>query len=162
VRGSRGTSESPGGESAASVRGDRPEELPNEISNLVDAIAHGALPSSPTLAERLVQAELELAAKEQRAALEQGVADAVSTPRCVQFYEQFVSALPKRLKENARETRATLSELVGGGITLMATKDRRELIACCRLGGTTLPLAQLSCTLVAVQSNPRNDFIRRR
>jgi hypothetical protein len=134
VRGSRGTSESPGGESAASVRGDRPEELPNEISNLVDAIAHGALPSSPTLAERLVQAELELAAKEQRAALEQGVADAVSTPRCVQFYEQFVSALPKRLKENA----------------------------CCRLGGTTLPLAQLSCTLVAVQSNPRNDFIRRR
>jgi hypothetical protein len=44
----------------------------------------------------------------------------------------------------------------------MATEDRRELIVCCGLGHTTLPLAQLSRTLVAVQSNPRNDFNRRR
>ena len=44
--------------------GDRREELRDEISNLVDAIAHGALRSSPTLAERLTQAELKLAAAE--------------------------------------------------------------------------------------------------
>jgi hypothetical protein len=31
-----------------------------------------------------------------------------------------------------------------------------------RLGVATLPLAQLSRRLVAVQSNPRNDSIRRR
>ena len=44
----------------------------------------------------------------------------------------------------------------------MATKDQRELIVCCGLGRTTLPIAPLSRTLVAVQSNSRNDCIRRR
>jgi hypothetical protein len=44
----------------------------------------------------------------------------------------------------------------------MASKDRRELMVCCGLGRATLPLAQLSRTLVAVQSNPRSDSIRRR
>jgi len=89
---------------------------------------------------------VKLAAEEQRAALEQGVADAVSTPQSAQFYAPFVSASVQRLEENARETRAMLSDLVGGGITLMATEDRRELIVCCGLGRATLPLAQLSRT----------------
>jgi hypothetical protein len=44
----------------------------------------------------------------------------------------------------------------------MASKDRRELMVRCGLGRTTLLLAQLSRTLIAVQSNPRSDFIRRR
>lgn len=158
----RSGGESPGSESAASAGGDRRQEMRDEISNLVDAIAHGALRSSPTLAERLAQVELKLAAEEERAALEQRVADAVSTPQSAQLYAELVLASAKRLEENARETRAMLGELVGGGIKLMATKDRRELIVCCGLGRTTLPLAQLSRTLVAVQSNPRSDSIRRR
>ncbi|MGO9593711.1 MAG: hypothetical protein ACLQFF_09905 [Steroidobacteraceae bacterium] len=105
---------------------------------------------------------MKLAAEEQRAALEQGVADAVSTPQSAQFYAPFVSASVQRLEENARETRATLSEIVGGGITLMASKDRRELMVCCGLGRTTLPVAQLSRTLIAVPGNPPSDSIRRR
>jgi site-specific DNA recombinase len=119
---------SPDSESAASTGSDRRQDLCDEISNLVDAIAHGALRSSPALAERLTQAELKLEAEEQRAALEQGVADSGSTPQSPQFYAQFVSASVKRLEENARETRATLNEIVGGGITLMATEDQRELM----------------------------------
>jgi hypothetical protein len=59
----------PGGELAASVCGDRQEALRDEISNLIEAIAHGALRSSPTLAERLAQTELKLTAEEQRAVL---------------------------------------------------------------------------------------------
>jgi len=130
-------------EFAASARG-RLVELRDEISNLLDGIAHGALRSSPTLAQRLTQVELKLAAEEERAALKQG-AGAVSAPQSAQFYEHFLSSLAKRFKENARETRATLSELVGGGVKVMATEDRRELMVCCGLGSTTLPLAQLSC-----------------
>jgi hypothetical protein len=65
----------------------------------------------------------------------------------------------KRLEENTRETRAPLSEIVGGGIKLMATDDWRELIVRYGLGRTTLPLAQVSRAFIAVQSNPRNDFI---
>jgi hypothetical protein len=98
---------------------------------------------------------------EERAALEQG-ADAVSTPQSAQFHEQFVVAFAKRLKENARETRATVSELAGGAITLMAIEGRRELIVCCAFGTTSLPFAQLSRTLDAVQGNPRSASNRRR
>ena len=152
---------SPDSGPSASASADRREEL-HEISNLVDAIAHGALRSSPRLAERLTQAELKLEAEEQRAALEQGVAHAVSSAPSHQFYEQFFSALATRLEENARETRATLNEIVGGGIALMASKDRRDLIVYCGLGRTTLPLAQLSRTLIAVPSKPRSDSVRRR
>jgi Recombinase/Recombinase zinc beta ribbon domain len=153
----RNGGESPDSDSAASACDDRRQELRDEISNLVDAIAHGALRSSATLAERLAQAELKLAAEEQRAPPEQGVADAASTPQSAQFYAQFVTASVQRLEENARETRATLSEIVGGGITLMASKDQRELMVCCGLGCTTLPLAHLSRTLIAVPSKPRSD-----
>jgi hypothetical protein len=58
----------------------------------------------------------------------------------LQFYQRFVSTLAKRFKESARETRATLTELVGGGVRLMATKDRQELTVYCGLGSTTLPV----------------------
>jgi len=53
----RNGGESPYSGSAASARGDRRQELRDEILNLVDAIAHGELRSSATLAERLAQAE---------------------------------------------------------------------------------------------------------
>jgi hypothetical protein len=156
----RNGGESPCSESAASTGGDRRQDLRDEISNLVDAIAHGGLRSSPRLAERLTQTELKLAAEEERSASEQRVANALSRPQSAQFCAQFVSASVNRLEENARETRTTLSEIVGGRITLMASKDRRELMVCCGLGRTTLPL--VSRTLTAVPSDPRCDSIRRR
>jgi site-specific DNA recombinase len=129
-------------ESAASAHVERLDELCDEISNLIDAIAHGALRSSPMLAQRLTETELRLAAEEERVALQQGVG-AVSPPQSVRFYQRFVSTLAKRFKESARETRATLTELVGGGVRLMATKDRQELTVHRGLGSTTLPLAPL-------------------
>jgi hypothetical protein len=89
---------------------ERLDELCDEISNLIDAVAHGALRSSPMLAQRLSEAELKLAAEEERVALQQGVG-AVSPPQSVRFYQRFVSTLAKRFKESARETRATLTEL---------------------------------------------------
>jgi hypothetical protein len=135
-------------ESAASAHVERLDELCDEISNLIDAIAHGALRSSPMLAQRLTETELRLAAEEERVALQQGVG-AVSPPQSVRFYQRFVSTSAKRFKESARETRATLTELVGGGVGLMATEDRQELIMSCGLGSTTLPLAPLTRTLVA-------------
>jgi site-specific DNA recombinase len=115
------------------------KHLRDEISNRIDALAHGALRSSPSLAERLAQAELRLAAEERSAAIDQQ-AGATSAPQSAQFYRNFIETISKRFEENSRETRTILNELVGGGIRLVATKDRRELVVCCGLGSTTLPL----------------------
>jgi hypothetical protein len=51
-------------------------------------------------------------------------ADRLSGDSSAQFYAQFVSASLRRLEENTRETRETLSEIVGGGIKFMAIDDR--------------------------------------
>jgi hypothetical protein len=119
-------------------RGTRVKHLRDEISNLIDALAHGALRSSPSLAERLAQAELRLAAEERSAAIDQQ-AGAASAPQSAQFYRDFIETISKRFEENAREARTILNELVGG-IRLTATKDRREFVVCCGLGSTTLRL----------------------
>ena len=76
------------------------------------------------------------------------------------FNEYFVATISTRFRENARETRATVSELVGGGVRLIPTQDLRELVVCCGLGGMTLPLAQLSHPLRIVQGEPRGDSVR--
>jgi len=73
-----------------------------------------------------------------------------------------VATITQGPKFDQQITRATLSEIAGGGFTLMASKDRRDLIVYCGLGLATLPFAKLSRTLAAVQSNPRSDSIRRR
>jgi hypothetical protein len=87
----------------------------------------------------LAQAELRLAAEERSAAIDQQ-AGAASVPQSAQFYRNFIETISKRFEENAREARTILNELVGGGIRLTATKDRREFVVCCGLGSTTLPL----------------------
>jgi hypothetical protein len=46
------------------------QELRDEISKLVNAIAHGALESSPALADCLAQAELKLAAEADSTAID--------------------------------------------------------------------------------------------
>jgi hypothetical protein len=55
--------EATSGEYEASAHDERLRELRDEASNLLDAIAHGALRSSPMLAERLAQAESKLASE---------------------------------------------------------------------------------------------------
>jgi hypothetical protein len=63
---------SPGTEYIAPLRDDGVQELRDEISNLVNAIAHGALRSSPALADRLAEAELKLVAETGSAAVDGG------------------------------------------------------------------------------------------
>lgn len=64
----------------------------------------------------------------------------VSPPRPVQFYEAFIATISKRFKENARETKSILRELLGGDIMLMAGDDLRELVVSCALSDARLPL----------------------
>jgi site-specific DNA recombinase len=144
-----------------SIRDDRIRELRAEISNLVAAIAQGALRSSTALGERLTQAELQLAVEEVAGGAEQRT-NIVPQLQSVEFYKQFITGIPKRFKENARETRATISALLGGGIRLVSTADRRELVVCSRLANTTLPLPRLSHILTVVQRRPHVDCDRSR
>jgi hypothetical protein len=90
------------------------QELRDKISNLVNAIAHRALRSSPALADRLAEAELKLAAEAEGAAVGE-----IRNPRSLEFYEQFLTTISVRFQENPRETRTMLSELIGGAIRLM-------------------------------------------
>jgi hypothetical protein len=141
---------SPGTEYMTPVREGRLLELRVEISNLVNAIAHGALQSSPALADRLAQAELKLTAEAESAAVDGGAGE-TRIPRSLEFYEQFVTTISARFQENSRETRTTLGELIGGAIRLMPKEAARELDVCCALSTTTFRLAQLSSAFVATR-----------
>jgi hypothetical protein len=72
------------------------------------------LRSSPGLAERLAALESKLAEEERRAVCSHRPIEA-SGPRSPQFYAHFVATIAKQFRDDARETRATLSELLGGG-----------------------------------------------
>jgi hypothetical protein len=122
---------SPGIEYTDPVRKGHLQELRNEISNLVNAIAHGALRSSPALADRLAEAELKLVAETGSAAV--GGAGEIRAPRSLEFYESFLTAISARFQENSRETRMTLADLVGGAIRLMPKEGTRELNVGCAL-----------------------------
>jgi len=65
----------------------------------------------------------------------------MSGPQSPQFYEHFVAMVSRRLKENARETRAALSELVGGEVGFLPTDGLQELVVRCALSTTMLPVA---------------------
>jgi Recombinase/Recombinase zinc beta ribbon domain len=96
----------------------------DEISNLVNAIAHGALQSSPALADRLAQAELKLAAEAGNTVVCEGAAE-TRTPKSLESYEQFITTISVRFREDSRETRKTLAGLVGGAIRLTKKRDAR-------------------------------------
>jgi site-specific DNA recombinase len=145
---------SPGTEYTATARECHLQELHDEISNLVDAIAHGALQSSPSLADRLAQAESKLATEVENSAIDGGAGE-MRIPKSLEFYEQFVATISARFQENSRETRMTLAELIGGTIKLMQKEGTRELDVCCALSTTTFRLAQLSSDFVATR-RPEN------
>jgi site-specific DNA recombinase len=138
---------SSGSEFIATLREDGLQELRNEISNLVNAIANGALRFSPALADRLAQAELKLTAQAKSPAAD-GAVGAMRFLRPPEFYEQFVTSISGRFQENSRETRTILGDLVGGAIRLMPKEDARELGVSCAFGTTTFRLAQLSSAFV--------------
>jgi site-specific DNA recombinase len=136
ARGARTGGDPPGTEYMNPDRASRLQELRDDISNLVNAIAHGALRSSPALADRLAQAELKLAA-EAKSATADGTAGGIRIPRSLEFYEQFVTTISARFQENSRETRMMLSDLIGGAIRLMPKEGTREFSVCCALSATT-------------------------
>jgi site-specific DNA recombinase len=109
----------------------------DQVSNLVDAIAHGALRSSPLIATRLLQLETELAKEETGTPV--GIQPVQrSVAHSVQFYDQFFATISERFSESAYETRSALSELVGGAVRLMPKEGAQELEVSCALGTTTL------------------------
>jgi len=108
-----------GGEYMVPALAGRIQEVRDEISNLAAAIAHGALKASPALAERLAQAELNLAAEEGSGSFEAS-AWARCAPQSAQFYEDFLTTIYARFKEDVRETRSTLGELLGGSMEIEA------------------------------------------
>ena len=112
------------------------EELRNEISNIVDAIAQGGLKSSPALTERLEYAESQLAAEDER----DGSAPAQRKPPSKEFYTHFLATISERFQENARETRATLRDLAGGPIRIVPKNNSREFVVTCALSRATCPL----------------------
>jgi hypothetical protein len=135
---------------------DRLEELRDQVTNLVEASACGALKSSPKVAERLAETELRPAEERECASLE-GLATAASVPQPIKFYRDFIEVVGKHFKQNARDTRETLREIVGEQIKLTPTKDHQELVVSCSLGSTTFSLPQLSRALVVVQFASRTD-----
>jgi hypothetical protein len=147
---------SPGTECTAPVHEGHLQELRDEISNLVNAIAHGALRSSPALADRLADAELKLAAEAGGAAVDGGAGE-IRTPRSLEFYQQFITTISARFQENPRATRSMLSELIGGAIRLMPKEGVRELDVRCALSATTFRLAQMSSAFVATRHPVNRD-----
>jgi hypothetical protein len=150
----RGGRNSPGTEYMAPIHEGHPQELRDEISNLVNAIAYGALRSSPALADRLAEAELKLAAEAGSTPVD-GVAEEIRNRRSLESYVLFVTTISARFQENSRETRMTLSDLTGGAIRLMPKEGTRELDVCCALSITTFRLAQLSSAFATTQ-RPEN------
>jgi hypothetical protein len=124
-----------------------------------------ALRSSPMLAERLTQAESKPAAEEERATLN---LMQMSAPQSPQFHEHFVATASRRFKENARETRATLRELVDGEVRLVPTDGLQELVVRCALSRTTLPvlssraLFNVVRAVSAIESGRSRDALRER
>jgi hypothetical protein len=136
----RGGRNSPGAEYMAPVRDGYLQELRDEVSNLVNAIAHGALRSSPALADRLAEAELKLAAEAGSTTVD-GDLEEIRNLRSLEFYELFVTTISARFQENSRATRMTLSDLTCGAIRLMPKEGTRELDVGCALSTTTFRLA---------------------
>lgn len=141
---------SPGTEYMAPIRDGYIQELRDEVSNLIDAMAHGALRSSSALADRLVEAELKLAAEVGNAAVHGGAGE-IRPPRSLGFYEQFVGTIAARFQENSRDTHMTLADLIGGAIRLMPKEGTRELDVDCALSTTTFRLAQMSSAFIATR-----------
>jgi hypothetical protein len=101
----RGGSNSPGIENMNPVCTGRLQELRNEISNLVNAIAQGALRSSLALADRLARAESILAGEAEKAAVGESAGE-MRILRSLEFCKQFMITISARFQENrARRAR---------------------------------------------------------
>ena len=91
-------------------------ELEGQVGNLADAIATGALKSSPALAARLEAAESELTAlREQAKPREVKKLDRV-IPRIDDAFRELVADLPNAIKRDVDRARATVRQYAGNTI----------------------------------------------
>jgi hypothetical protein len=90
--------------------------LKSQVVNLVEAIATGALKSSPALAARLQAAESELAAlRDQETPREVRKVDRV-IPRIDEAFRELVADLPNAIKRDVDRARATVRQYAGNSI----------------------------------------------
>ena len=98
-----------------------------EVANLTDAIATGALRSSPALAVRLETAERELARLEREASAPARGSVAYMIPRFAEDYRALVADLAKTLTNvSVPRARAEIRKLVGE-VRVETTEDAIEL-----------------------------------
>jgi hypothetical protein len=91
-------------------------ELEDQVANLEEAIATGALKSSPALAGRLAAAESELERLQATAVPSQEAKVARVIPRIAEGFEELVADLPNAVKRDVDRARATVRQYVGDKI----------------------------------------------
>jgi hypothetical protein len=91
-------------------------ELEAQVGNLADAIASGALKSSPALAARLASAEAELERLRQDATPRETIKVDRLIPKIEEGFRELVADLPNALKRDLDRARATLRRYVGSSI----------------------------------------------
>jgi site-specific DNA recombinase len=94
----------------------RVAELETQVCNLVNAIAGGALKSSPALAARLEAAELELAGLRKLAEPREVTKLDRVIPRLDDAFRQLVADLPNAIKRDVDRARATVRQYTGNAI----------------------------------------------
>ena len=105
-------------------------ELEAQVGNLAEAIATGALRSSPALAERMATADVELA-RIREAAIPKEVArvDRI-IPRLVDGFHELVADLPNAVKRDVDRARATVRQYVGDKILVVdEIQDGQPVVA---------------------------------
>ena len=91
-------------------------ELEDQVANLAEAIATGALKSSPALAGRLAAAEGELERLRAAAVPREEAKVARVIPRIAEGFEELVADLPNAVKRDVDRARATIRQYVGDKI----------------------------------------------
>jgi hypothetical protein len=103
-------------------------QLQGEIGNLVEAIATGALRSSPALAARLEAAESELARL--KTAPPDGVPVERLIPRIEERYQRLVTELQRTAERDPQRARQAVIEVLGDAIPLRPENGRADRRAC--------------------------------
>jgi|HubBroStandDraft_4_1064222.scaffolds.fasta_scaffold02724_5 site-specific DNA recombinase len=101
---------------APAVDHKRIAELEDQVANLAEAIATGALKSSPALAGRLSAAEGELERLRAAAVPREESKVARVIPRIAEGFEELVADLPNAVKRDVDRARATIRRYVGDKI----------------------------------------------
>jgi len=105
-------------------------ELEEQVTNLADAVASGALKSSPALADRLARAEGELARLRESAVPRAVTKVEKLIPRLAEGFRELVEDLPNDVKRDVDRARATVRQYVGDKILVVdEVQDGQPVVA---------------------------------